>query len=443
MARTKGALNKKTLAIKSAGDVTRSDGYAEAFTGLGTGRDRSSFVRSKATYILQRQELEDMYLGDGYARKVVDVVAEECTRAGICIEGIEDESIKNSVQSKIQELNLMQHINKAMRWSRLFGGALIIYGFNDGGALDAPLNDEGIKDVEFLRVYDRWQCTVQRRYTDPLDKRYGNPELWLISPNDGNPPYTVHSSRCAIIDGDDVPDFTRQLNQGWGASVLQAGFEHITRLGTSHQWANAILERNQQAIHKIPNLADTLKSKEGEALIRKRVDVVDMVRGILNTIVVDAQEDYSISTQSLSGVPDILDRFVGAVSAVYSIPLVILQGQQSGGLNATSKGELDAWYGKIEAVQQDKIREPIDKAVTYIIRAITGGDIEYELKFNPLKVLSEKEEAEVEKLEAEAEKIEADTRNVYVQMAALDADEVRKEIAEDYGLVVDNMENEE
>ncbi len=437
MARTKGALNKSTIAKQSGGDVARSDGYAEAFTGLGTSRDRSTFVKAKSAFLLQQQELADMYLSDGFARKIVDVVAEECTRAGIYIEGIEDDV----VQSKLQELNAMTHMNSALRWARLFGGSVIIYGVNDGGTLDTPLNEYGIKSVEFIRVYDRFQATIQTRYSDPLNENYGNPEFYLISPTDGGQPYVVHESRCHVMDGAPVPDLLRQQNQGWGVSVLQACYEQLQRLGTSHQWANAILERSQQAVHKIPSLADTLRSPGGEALIQKRVDVVDMVRGILNTIVIDGQEDYNVTTQPMTGVTDLLDIFAEAVAAVSNIPAIILMGRSAGGLNATGKGDLDTWYARIESIQNDILRKPLDRLITYILIAETGNNVEYQLKFNSLKVLSEKEKAEIEKLEAEHEKIEAETANVYVNMGALDSEEVRKEISDDYELGMTNLDS--
>ena len=441
MARTKGALNKSTIAKQSGGDVARSDGYAEAFTGLGTSRDRSSYVRAKSAFLLQQQELSDMYLSDGFARKIVDVVAEECTRAGFELEGFEDESLKDNVQSKLQELNALTHMNSALRWARLFGGSVIIYGVNDGGTLDVPLNENGIKDIEFIRVYDRFQATIQTRYNDPLNQNFGNPEFYLISPNDGGTPYRVHESRCHVMDGAPVPDLLRQQNQGWGVSVLQACYEQLQRLGTSHQWANAILERSQQAVHKIPNLADTLRSPGGEALIQKRVDVVDMVRGILNTIVVDGQEDYQVTSQPMTGVTDLLDRFAEAVAAVANIPAMVLMGRSAGGLNATGKGDLDTWYARVESIQNDILRKPLDRLINYVLIAQTGSDIEYELKFKSLKVLSEKEYAEVEKLEAEAEKLEMETATGYVGIAALDADEVRKEISEDYDLGVNNLDS--
>lgn len=442
MARTKGALNKSTIAKQSGGDVARSDGYAEAFTGLGTNRDRSSFTRAKSANLLQQQELSDLYISDGFARKIVDVVAEECTRGGIELDGFEDEALKNNVQSKLQSLNAMTHMNSALRWGRLYGGSVVIYGLNDGGTLDTPLNmDGGIKNVEFVRIYDRFQATIQTRYRDPLNENYGKPEYYLVSPVDGGQPYTVHESRCHVLDGEPVPDLIRQLNQGWGGSVLQSCIDQLTRLGTSYQWANAILERSQQAVHKIPNLADTLRSPGGEALVQKRVDVVDMVRGILNTIVVDGMEDYNVMSLAMTGVNELLDRNAEALAGVANIPMVLLTGRATGGLNSSDKSVMDGWYARIESIQNDKLREPLDKLITYIIIAETGSDIEYELKFNSLKVLSEKEKAEVEKLEAEHEKIEMETASGYVAIGALDVDEVRKEISDDYDLGMTNLDS--
>lgn len=424
MARTKGALNKPKA-------IVNNDGYSEAFTGAGTNRDRSSFAKAKSAYLLQANDVVDLYLADGFARKIVDIPAEEMTRAGIDIEDIDDDVLEGNIESKIQELDALKHMNDAVRWSRLFGGALLIYGLNDGGTLEVPLNVEGIKDVEFLRVYDRTQATIQSRVLDTMSPNYGEVELWLISPVTGGQPYIVHNSRCHMFDGDAIPDILRNYNQGWGASSLQACHDQLIRLGMSHQWVNMLLERSQQAVHKIPELAQTLRSPGGEALIQKRVDVVDMVRGILNTIVIDGLEDYTVSSQSMAGVPDVLDRFAEALSAVSNIPVMLLMGRSAGGLSGTGKGELDSWYARIESMQNDILRKPIDRLVTYVLMSM-GQDIEYILKFNPLTVKSDKEKAETEKLEAETDKLKADTAVAYAGIGALDANEVRAGLEDEY-----------
>jgi len=214
MPRPVGSKNKPKTTVTT-------DGYMEAFSGVGTNRDRSSFVRSKAAYLLGQQELTDMYISDGFARKIVDSVAEEMTRAGIDLEDMEDDELEDSIESHLDELDALKHFNDAIRWSRLYGGAVLIFGLNDGGTLDMPINPEGIKSVEFLRVYDRFQATIQTRNTNPTSIDYGKPEMWLISPVVGGSPYLVHNSRLWVFDGDAIPELLRQANQGWGSSTLQ------------------------------------------------------------------------------------------------------------------------------------------------------------------------------------------------------------------------------
>lgn len=422
MVRTKGSLNKPKIT---------ADGYVEAFTGAGTTRDRSSFVKAKSARLLQDAEVLDLYLSDGFARKIVDVPAEEMTRAGVNIESIEDEILEKEIESRLQDLDAMRHLNDAVRWSRLFGGSLLIYGLNDGGTLEVPLNPDGIKEVEFLRVYDKTQVTIQSRVVDTTSPDYGDVELWQISPVTGGAPYLVHNSRCHTFDGESIPDILRGYTQGWGASVLQACHDQLTRLGISHQWANMLLERSQQAVHKIPDLAQTLRSPGGEASVRRRVDVVDMVRGILNTVVVDGKEDYAVTSQSIAGLPDLLDRFAEALSAVSSIPIMLLMGRSAGGLSGSGKGELDSWYARIESMQNDILMRPIDKLVSYILMGM-GHDVSYGIKFNPLTVLSNKEKSEIKKIEAETKKIEAEAAAAYVNIGAIDVDEVRLGLSDEY-----------
>lgn len=428
MARPVGSKNKPKPEVTI-------DGYMEAFTGAGTNRDRSSFVRAKAAYLLGQQELTDMYIGDGFARKIVDCVPEEMTRAGIDLEDMEDDELEDAIESRLDELDALKHFNDAMRWSRLYGGAVCIYGLNDGGTLDTPLNPEGIKSVEFLRVYDRYQATIQTRNADPTSMDYGKPEMWLISPVVGGSPYLVHNSRLWVFDGDAIPELKRQSNQGWGSSALQSCVDQLKRIGMGHQYAMMMFERAQQAVHKIPALAATLRQPGGDAMIQKRVDVVDYVRGVLNTIVIDAEESYEITTQSMAGIPDVLDRMAEALSAVTNIPTSILMGKQGGGLSNADKGSLDAWHASIASLQNDILSKPLDLLITYIIMSLTGQDVEYKLCFKPLTVLSEKEEAEVKKLKADAKKTQADADCLYITNGVIDPNEVRAEVGEEYNIV--------
>lgn len=417
---------------RPAKTIVHTDGYGNAFSGTGSRADRSMYTRINAPAYIDQNTAAALYMGDGLARRIVDLPATEMTRAGVSFKEL-DEKLEDQVLAAFDNLDVMHHFADALRWADVFGGAIIVMGINDGGQLDQPLNENGIKSVEFLRVYDRWQTSVNRRYADPMNPGYGKVELYQISPHTGGAPYLVHESRILRMDGDTIPDLQRQQNDGWGASTYQSCKEALERVGSSHQWANSLLERAQQAVHSIPELANILRSVQGEDQIRKRVDVVDMVRGILNTIVIDGQESYELKSTSFAGIPDIMDRFAESLSSIKGIPMYLLIGRSPGGLSATGGNNEEAWYAKVAAMQNDRLRGPINRLVQLILLSLsgnTGGD--WELCFEPLKVPSEKEQAEVEKLEAEHEKLEADTMAVYVSIGALDPREVRAKIAEDY-----------
>jgi phage-related protein (TIGR01555 family) len=433
------------------------------------------------SWLLDQATLQDAYLANGFARRIIDKPAEEMTRAGFKIEGIQDESVNKHVQSRIEELGLMQKICLAVQWSRAFGGAGIVLGVKDGGSLETPLNLDKAQSLEFVRVYDRWELTEERRYTNANDVNYGKVEVWRVSPKGDGPqvqPYLVHETRLLTFDGEALPNQIRLANLGWGASVLQKCIVELTRLNNSQRWSEMMLERIQQATHKIPDLAAQLEDKSGKDLLLKRIDIVDRVRSMLNTIVLDSQEEYELHTLTLTGVSDILDRHAEAVSAVTGIPVFVLMGRSPGGLNATSEGNEDAWFADVGNMQRNVILRPLVKIVTILLREIdykpqpiveppkpvlpgrvntkpgadpgtkkpagnpggkqdddtnkqesSGKLEEWKICFEPLKVPSEQDKADTDSKKAAALKSEADALHVYYTDGALDSMEMRSYIA--------------
>ncbi len=431
MSRPVGSKNKPKAIV--------TDGYLEAFSGVGTNRDRSSYARAKSARLLDQNTLQDLYIGDGFGRKIVDSVAEEMTRSGIELQDLDDEAMAEYVESRMDELDAMRQFNDAVRWSRLFGGSIMIFGLNDGGMLDTPLNPEGVRDVEFLRVYDRYQATIQTRVMDPQSIDYGKPEMWLISSHMGGNPYSVHHSRVWQFDGDSVPDLMRQTNQGWGASTLQACYDQLIRLGMGHQNVSSVLERSQQAVHKIGQLAETLRAPGGDQMIQKRMDIVDMVRGYMNTVAIDVNDDYTIQSTSMAGYPEVIDRFAEALSAVSGIPVSILMGRSQGGISGTDQNIMESWHARIGSMWNDILRKPQDKLISWIIGAKRGDVPDYKLCMKPLSVMSDKEQAEVNKMNADAFKLRSEADVAYVNLGSIMIDEVRDTLKEEYEFIKETL----
>jgi phage-related protein (TIGR01555 family) len=394
----------------------RDDGlYENVFLNVGTRNDRTVYTRAITPRLLQCGELESLYEGDGFARRIIDLPSEEMIRAGYCIDGVEDYS---SVLAALENIDAQENLCDALRWNALYGGSIVVMLVNDGGMLEEPLNAKNAKALEQLRVYDRHEVTHYKKYLDPHDMRFGKTQLYMVSPIEGAP-YLVHESRCLVFDGVPIPDRLRSRNDGWGASKLQQCYDQLTRFGMAQYWANQLLERAQQAIHGIPELTNLLRSPGGESLVRKRVDLVDMTRSINNTIVVDAAESYDLKSASLSGVSDVLDRFGLALSAVTGIPEALLFGRQQGGLNSTGKSDLENWYAKIGQDQNVILLPQLDKLVTVQLHVMGKYTDDYLIKFKPLSVPSKKEDAETDYKRAQ-------TFEILNNIGALDASEIRK-----------------
>lgn len=434
MSRPVGSKNKpkQQTTLDASTGVIVSDGYAQAFSGAGTRSDRSSFTNIKSTWLLQEGELNDLYIGDGFAKAIVDVPAEDMVRAGVEFENM-DEALEEKILVRYDELNVLKHAADAIRWSRLYGGAVWVLGLNDGGAFDVPFNPAGLKQLEFIRVYNRYQAIVFSRNLDPMSLDFGKPDIWQIIPYNGAAAYNVHTSRIRVFDGEALPARMREANLHWGASSLQSCMDQLKRLGMAHQWANMLLERAQQAVHGIPNLAQTLMAPGGEAMVQKRVDVVDMVRGTLNTVVIDAQESYTIAAPGIGpGVVDLLDRFAEALSGVSRIPVFMLMGKSSTGLNGSSVTNMMSWNSQVNAWQKDILHDPLKWVTDLLLEEQGAANTDYKLCFNPIYVPTAQELAATELVQAQTKKALMETAAGYVAFNSLDPNEVRAVIADEY-----------
>lgn len=402
--------------------------YENVFLSVGGRKDRSSRTTVGLGALLDQVTLGYIYMTDGMAAKIVNLPAEEMTRAGYHLEGIDE---NREVQAELEGLKVEQKLTDALRWSRLFGGALIVMIVDDGGTLDSPLNEDRIRRVDQIRVYDRHDVSRHSYYTDPADTRFGQVELWQVSPVRQGMPYIVHESRCIMIDGEPIPDRHREEQDGWGGSVINRCYQELVRNGMSHVWGNALLERAQQGVLKIPGLSNLLRQPGGEDAVMRRVNLLDMARSTNNMLALDGEEEFTLDSTSFASVADIMDRMGLALSGVSRIPESILHGRQLGGLNSTGASELETWYAFIGQEQRNRLLPAIDRIASLVMKAMGIYTDDYTVEFEPLWVPSAKERAETEKATAE-------TRQTYHDMGALDAQEVRG-MLRDEGYPIDDV----
>lgn len=436
----------------------RGDGYVNLVTQLGNNRNNQAPVY-RPELLPSDTELAALYEGSGLFSKIIDAPAEEAIKHGFELQDVTDAKINDFISEALDELEWENTAATAIKWSRLFGGSIIVMLIDDGRGIDEPLDWKNIKSIDELRVFERAIVvpdeTSMYRYVpgNPLGgNRYGEPEFYTVSSRYGF--FNVHESRCLVFRNGRVPEFSaNSIYQLWGIPEYVRMKQALANSELAYGSAPKMLERCVQAVYKMKNLAEELSTEDGEQNVLKRLEVIDLARGLLNSIAIDNEgEDYDFKTFSFTGVADVIDSTCNMLSAVSNIPQTILFGRSPAGMNATGTSDLENWYNYIERVQKTQVKKNLRYLLSVIFQAgMYHGEIDeipkIKISFNPLWSLSEQDKANVDKVKADTELVRANTANLYIQAEVISSDEVRSALAKtdefDIETMLDDMEDDE
>lgn len=421
----------------------RADGYSNMLNKVGTKQDNSTAYQYSAEPFVTDMELSRLYEGNGLFSKIINRPAEEAVKHGLDID-FGDEDISEYIEEELDELSWENRFATAEKWARLYGGSIIVMLVDDGRGLEEPLDWDNVKGLKELRVYDRSIVQpdyfglygVQNYNNIDFNPSIGEPEYYQVFSIYGY--FVVHKSRCLVFKNGELPEQTTSaLYRFWGMPEYIKIRRSLRECITSHEDGVKLLERCVQAIYKMKNLSQLLSTDEGEDKVLQRLQVIDMARGILNSIAIDNDgEDYDYKQQSLSGVKEIIDSTCNMLSAVTDIPQTILFGRSPAGENSTGESDQENYYNMVENIQKQNMKRNARTIIDLkLIEGLRNGKIKekpkYKVKFAALWSMSEKEKAEIEKLKADTEYVKAQTAGVYMDSGVVDASEVRKNLAKE------------
>jgi len=383
---------------------TKNDNLVNAVSNFGVlGKAKNPASNFGAPRSLSAEDLENIYQGEGFGKKVVDVYANTMTREWFTIKGDpEDLLLKYLAQIKTKE-----SFNHAIKWSRLYGASVILMLINDGGMPEDPVNIGTIKSVDELRVIDRTQLSVATEadlYTDPTQTKFGLIRVYTITPAQtmstrgvglNATSYRVHESRILRFDGEILPNRLMIKNDYFGASVYIAIYQYLRNLATSYEMSSEILHDYVISVITMKNLSQILSRPDGDAAIKTRAEIISYCKSVINGIILDADgESYNKITTSLSGISELIDRFGLALSGAAGIPYVLLMGDSPSGLNATGDSELRSWYDSIANEQHEIMTDPLSTLISYVLASrnnpLNGKKIDdLEIVYNPLWQIDE------------------------------------------------------
>ena len=415
----------------------REDGWANVLAGIGGSRDKRTGSKPVAERMLSDQELAALYAGGGLPAQIVDMRANDMTRQWIDLEAAEDEgetdeAALDEIRSELDRLEAETKFNEALKWSRLFGGSVIIIGAIDGAKdLKEPLRINRVQEVTKLRVVDAAHVNLSSSLynADVNSINYGEIEVMRVSlesPTGGFIETDVHRSRLLIFPGRKAPTEAKSsltlTQKFFGLSEIQNASGELSDFdGLFGSVMNAMYEFTVGKF-TLKNLVELMAAGNEKAVI-KRMNLIGMMKSTINAVLLGEGEEFKREAVALAGVPEIIDRYMMKLAAVTEYPVTKLFGRSAAGMNATGESDLTNYYDAVQADQRIIMKPALNRLIE-IIRAAKKIKTPVEVEFNPLRQTTKKEEAEIESLEMTAQYSKAQRYQIYISEGVLSAEDV-------------------
>lgn len=446
LARTDGA--RAEIVDRGRGRLRRSDGWYSLVSALGGDDDKVTQHRFRADRVLNPEECSALYHGDDLAAHLCDGLPLEALRQPLEIvvadpeegdtakaptagevdpkvrrigkeartDGTEPQTgneIATAVQMALRELGAQEKIAEAAIWGRVFGGAALLLGTDDGQP-HQPLNPAGVTRLRFLRVLDRRSLQPVIWYSDPLkDDKFGQPMVYRIfTPTAGAVAAAVngvmvHESRLVMFGGALTAETERVRNNGWDHSVLQRVWSVLQQ--TNHAWqaVQHMLGNASQAVMAIQDLLKLIEDGDSDVLI-DRLELTQLAR-LMKIMPIDAErERFEYVEQTFTGVDSLVDKLWQRLAAAGREPVTSLFGMSPAGMNATGEADRAIRRDQIRSYQIHDLKSRIERIVEVLFLSKEGPTKglepeEWDVDFAPLEQMSPMEVSTLREIDARAD----------------------------------------
>jgi len=402
--------------------INRADDLAATIGGLGNANYDKTAGSNRSIgkpRVLKPVDLDFLYEGDVYARRIVDVPPRECTRRGWSVYAAAGDADAGAepFADELRRLGVTNALRERDQWARLYGGAAIVLDVDDG--MDdplAPLDLARVQQLRSIRVLDMHELRVLRCYGQPGSMEVappgmlGEPSVYQIQPHDAFADFNteVHESRVLIQVGQAVSRRRRTDYLYYGKSNLGLAVEKLLNLSVADRSIANIVEEFRLAMLGVKGLSTLSQSKDGTKKLMKRLRAFNLGKSVAKLGVIDADsETFTQQGAPVTGLPDIYDRLQqGLAAATDGMPLDLIFGTSPKGLGSSNESGRKHWQDVV-AGRQRSIYEPSILTICDILRASgvvdVPDDAPLRVEFAPLEEPTEKERAETREIQSRAD----------------------------------------
>lgn len=280
-----------------------------------------------------------------------------------------------------EETGAWEALKSMLMWGALYGGSGLV--INAGQDPEKPLDERDIKrgQLEFYDA-DRWE----------FSGAYRSAKTFLFYGQ------KLDATRVLTYGGKRAPRLLRTTLGGWGMSEMERVVEDFNAWLRGRNVLYEILDEAKVDIYSIKDYASTLLLPDGEATIRARIQATNQIKNFHNALILDKEDDYKVQSNSFAGLADVMRENRIGIACATRIPFSKLFGTTAGGSGIANSGEDD--MENYNAMITSRVRSParpiIRKMLRLMMIAVWGKEYDISFDFKPLRVLSAKDQADID-----------------------------------------------
>lgn len=344
-----------------------------------------------------RQLLSEIYVEHGIVQTIVDVPVDDAMRGGIKIQSQQlDETELKELQGEVEREDILGSVvGRAHKWNRLFGGAGVIIVTDQDP--QTPLNIDAVNDQTPLsfKAVDMWELYGDQQsmnddrnvqHVDQLDQMQTTFNYYNKK---------IHKSRVILLKGLTAPSFIRPRLRGWGFSVCETLVNSINQYLKANNLIFEVLDEFKIDVYKIKNLAQTLMSPTGTAIVQKRIQLANQQKSFQHAIVMDGEDDFIAKELSFAGISETMTGIRMQIASDMRMPLTKVFGISATGFSS-GEDDIENYNAMVESTIRAKAKFDILKVVGIMCQKKFGHvPDDLEIDFEPLRVLSSEQEENV------------------------------------------------
>jgi len=360
-------------------------------------------------------------------RSVSETTANEMTRQWIEIKSVGEEDnsdLIKQIEECYERLNVRDVFRKTIETDGLFGRGQILVQIKDhDGKLANPLllTEKTITKGSLkalVNIEPMWTTPAPYNAIDPTLPDFYKPKAWYVMAQE------IHASRLFTLISRPVPDMLKPAYNFGGVSMTQLMMPYVERWLRTVDSVSDLLHSFSLSGIKTDMSAILSGSDDGDTNIMLRAELYNRLRDNRGLMLLSKEEEefFQFNTP-LSGLDALLAQSQEQMAAPSHTPLVKLLGITPSGLNASTEGEIAVYYDHIRAMQENLLRDPLDKLLK-LVQLHLFGQVNDNITFDfvPLQQMSETELSTIRKSDT-------DRDVAYIQAGVVSAEEVRGRLA--------------